>query len=357
MQGLNTDRYPEIMPLDAAAAPAVSIVLRTRNRPEFLTQALLDVGRQEFADIEVIIVNDGDDQDAVSDALSAVSEIAQKSVVVDRTGMKHGRARAANAGLRRARGEFIVLHDDDDTWAPDFLKDAVDYLRRHPLAAGIAAHTEVVITRLDPMSGQTSEQRLLLTPEARVVTIQDMVRENRITTHSLVFRSRLLDEIGYFDEELQAHEDWDFYLRLVAAATAAIELLPLPARAYWHHRPDAIGDASNSVFALDDVHLTEQERIRDAHLRRTVEREGLGGALHLAAEVQRLERRIGELSETNANNVAALSAQLADADAQMSRLLEAVNGVGLRVDAIGPLIVERTSFGSFVRRIRHLARR
>jgi GT2 family glycosyltransferase len=342
------------MPPDAAAAaPTVSIVLRTRNRPEFLVQALRDISSQDFTDLEVVIVNDGDDPLTAEAGVAAVPALLDKTRIVDRTQLEHGRARAANAGIRAARGELLVMHDDDDTWAPDFLTVTTKHLRAHPEAAAVSAHTEVVIHRSDPTTGEERIERLLLTPSLTAITIADMVRENRVTTHSLLYRASVHDEIGYFDETLVAHEDWDFYLRFIERYS--IDLLPLPARAFWHHRPEATGDAGNSVFLLDSDHEAARVLVRDRHLRASVARDGLGPALHLAAEMQSLEAEL----QSHRDALAELRETLAEANARLSRIEEQVGALpaalerlDMGISQLAPLVLERTSIGSFFRRAR-----
>lgn len=339
------------MPSDVAAAPTVSVVVRTRNRPTLLIDALRDIESQTFTDIEVVLVDDGDEAHAVDAAIAAVPGLAARIRVIDRTGEAHGRARAANAGLQAARGEFLVLHDDDDSWEPDFLAVAVEYLRTHPEARGVSAHTEVVVHRTDPATGEERLERLLLNPSMAAISIPDMVRENRVTTHSLLYRSVVHHEIGYLDETLIAHEDWDFYLRFIARYP--IELLPLPARAYWHHRPEATGDDGNSVFVLDSAHDAGRMRVRDNYLRASVAQIGLGPALHLAAETQALEAELQSQREALED----LRARMKQLESELAGVPGALQHLQASIDQIPPLVLERTSLSSLLRRARRKSRR
>lgn len=352
---------------DGSSSPTVSVIVRTRNRPALLAEALRDIEAQDYTDAEVIVVNDGDDAAAaVTAAAESVPGLSARLRIIDRTAERHGRALAANVGLRAARGEFLVLHDDDDTWAPDFLSVAVAQLRARPDAGAVSAHTEVVTHRTDPATGEERIERLLLNPTLSAITIEDMLRENRITTHSLLYRAQVHDTIGYLDESLVAHEDWDFYLRLIAHRP--IELLPLPARAYWHHRPEATGDEGNSVFVLDADHDAARERIRDRHLRASVQRDGLGPALHLAAEVHTLELALREQhDELRAQNeqFAAYRAEtsahlehLEHLEAQTAALSENLARMEAMVTALPRLVIKRTSISARLRRAgRRLTRR
>ncbi len=94
----------------------VSVVVRTKDRPEFLARALADVAAQSFVDWEIVVVNDGGDREA-TEAVVRNSAASSRTRVVD-TEMPHGRCAAANVGVGAARAAYVVLHDDDDRWEP-----------------------------------------------------------------------------------------------------------------------------------------------------------------------------------------------------------------------------------------------
>jgi glycosyltransferase involved in cell wall biosynthesis len=106
--------------------PTASIVIPTRSRPAYLEVALSSVIPQAArAEAEVIVVNDGDDPSTA--AVARRHDV--RVVAVERpSGVSAGR----NAGLRAARGDLIVLIDDDikaqPGWLDAFLSGAQTYL-------------------------------------------------------------------------------------------------------------------------------------------------------------------------------------------------------------------------------------
>lgn len=343
--------------VDPLPAPCVvSVVIRTRNRPRLLEEALKDVADQTFDGVEVVVVNDGDEVEPVAGVVDGFRARGGVATIIDRTTEIHGRAPAANAGLMATRGEFIVLHDDDDTWDPTFLTRTVSFLREHPRAAAVSAHTEVVIHHPNTDEGTETLERLLLTPDLTAITIPDMLRANRITTHSLLYRAWVHDEIGYFDESLEVHEDWDFYLRLIARHP--IELLPLPALVQWHHRPDATGDDRNSVFALRAEHAAAHHRLADERLRSTLSEGGWGAALHLASEMQRLDERLNALAEDDRRRADSARDLIGKLETQLGAIAESVRRLSNDLVAVQrslsqtqELVVARTSLGGLLARL------
>ncbi|MCI0393431.1 MAG: glycosyltransferase [Chloroflexi bacterium] len=109
-----------------AAAPLVSCIMPTRDRPDFALQAVRYFLRQDYPARELIIVDDS--RDAWDDQLPADSRIRLVKVAPGQSiGAKRNRA------CEEARGEIIAQWDDDDWYAPNRLSAQVA-----PLLAGAA---------------------------------------------------------------------------------------------------------------------------------------------------------------------------------------------------------------------------
>nr|NLD40617.1 glycosyltransferase [Actinomycetales bacterium] len=115
-------------PSDAVTVPSVAIVMRTKDRPILLSRAIDDVLSQSFRDWELIIVNDGGDPARVEELVSVREASAAGRIRVIHHHESLGMEAASNAAIRASASEFLAVHDDDDTWDPDFLHLTVDYL-------------------------------------------------------------------------------------------------------------------------------------------------------------------------------------------------------------------------------------
>ncbi|WP_373457687.1 glycosyltransferase family 2 protein [Microbacterium sp. SORGH_AS_0505] len=124
--------------------PDVSIIVRTKDRPDYLRRALADIAAQTLASWECIIVNDGGDPETVAGLVAARDDAFRARTTVIDSPESRGRWRSANAGVLAARAALLVLHDDDDTWNADFLQRATDYLDAHPTRAGVVSRIEIV---------------------------------------------------------------------------------------------------------------------------------------------------------------------------------------------------------------------
>jgi hypothetical protein len=204
-----------------------------------------------------------------------------------------GMQTASNAAIARCDSDFIVIHDDDDTWQPTFLARAVSYLDDNgwnPQLGGVVTLAQVVIEELDDDGELIPRRRFLFNEHLEHVTLTDLAVENRFPPISFVFRRQAFDAVGPFQEAAGPLGDWEFHLRLLSRFDIHVVREPL---ANYHHRPPDTTDAyGNSVHA--SIH-----RAKRAELVNNAVRIGSNGAVgdpvtHLLPLGDMQQRLIGE---------------------------------------------------------------
>ena len=110
--------------LTLSRRPLVSIVMPTYNRADTLERAVASVLAQDYAEWELIIVDDGstDRTPEILRALTADRRI--RSISTENCGA----ASARNQGLAAGQGEYIAYLDSDNSWRPDFLQTMIVFL-------------------------------------------------------------------------------------------------------------------------------------------------------------------------------------------------------------------------------------
>lgn len=189
--------------------PNVSVIVPTYNRGGQVRDALASVQAQTYQDLELIVVDDG--------STDGTAEVVQQFPGVHYVYQPNrGVSAARNRGVAVSSGELVAFLDSDDLWQPRKLATQVAFFAAHP-EAQICQTEEIWLrrgVRVNPhhkhrkMSGDIfarSLERCLVSPSA------------------VMLRRALFEQVGGFDENLPACEDYDLWLRI--AATLPVYLI------------------------------------------------------------------------------------------------------------------------------------
>lgn len=178
---------------------AVSVIIRTKDRPILLRDAVASIHANEYP-AEIVVVNDG----------GARPEVEGAKVIEH--GTSRGRSEAMNSGVRAATGTHIAFLDDDDLFYPEHLPSLVTAATS--IGGKAAWYTDAVSAFLRVGPSGTYEprarQRLFATDFDRDLLLVD----NFIPLTTLLVPRDLFLEAGGFDPEFDLFEDWDFLIRL-----------------------------------------------------------------------------------------------------------------------------------------------
>ena len=261
----------------AAGGGAVSILMRTRDRPILLARALSSVLAQTYADWHLRLVNDGGEVRPVDAITGEYAAAFAGRISVVHHPHSLGMEAASNTALAGSSGDFVCLHDDDDSWHPDFLAATTQFLREpaHARFAAVVTRTTFVFERLEA-GGIVVESRK---PDTRLAGQPDyatMLGRNQFPPISQLIRRTVVDAIGAFNEALPVLGDWDYNLRILRLGD--IGLLPRRLSYYHHRRADELAPYGNSVIAAAARHDEVRTLYRNSMMRRLAETspEGLG---------------------------------------------------------------------------------
>ena len=316
-------------------SPTVAVLVRTKDRPRFLRRALANIAEQTFTDYTVCVINDGGDESATRAILQAsplahlLEGDAPRLMLLTTSG---GNMEAAsNAGLAATDSEFVAIHDDDDLWAPEFLERTVGALR--------ASEALICSTRVVERYERETPEGEFEVYEERIFHdglpgfgLQFLYRTNRTVPIGILYRRRLHELVGFYDESLPVVGDWEFNLR--AAAVTEVLLVDEPL-AYWSLRPEADGAEANSVQRQAE-HARFDASVRARAIRDDLQSGGRPGPYlyqaHLMADLERrvidghdltresldLLRSLGERLERSEARQAAMDARQRELEARFA---------------------------------------
>jgi glycosyltransferase involved in cell wall biosynthesis len=190
----------------------VSVVIPTHNRATFLRDALQSVWDQTYQDFELIVVDDGSDDETPQVVAGCGDRLRYLS-------QEHrGVSAARNAGLAAATAPYLAFLDSDDIWAPEMLATSMDYMGTHPACSLVCSDFAVGESKdgSAPVNWKSGLGVRRARRLAQAAGFPELLDGNFVSLCSTVLRTSAAREVGGFDESLLYMEDWDLALRLAA---------------------------------------------------------------------------------------------------------------------------------------------
>ena len=269
---------------EARQLARVTIITRTRERPLMLRRCMASVLGQSFRDWLHVIVNDGGNPYVVDLLVAEHAARYQGRVHVIHSPVSVGMQNASNLGIGEAAGDYLVIHDDDDSWQPEFLRACVDFLDQHGDASpvqGVITHTIRVLEEINAEGAIEELAREDYMP-CKSIDLFAAGADNPYAPIAFVYRRAVHERIGLFDERFSVVGDWDFNLRFLQLFEVGVISQRL-ANYHWRHRSGGSTYANTVTDALE-VHLEKSTELRNHYLRMDLQQgqPGLGYLLNLA---------------------------------------------------------------------------
>ena len=181
----------------------VSVIIPTYNYRQFVLDAIESALSQSVSDLEIIVVDDGstdDTSNVIGPYKNRIKYIYQKNA---------GLSEARNTGIANSTGEFMQFLDADDILGKDSIHYQLKCFKHNP-----DVHMAICRNKLFEKIG----------PDGKPVPFDSwnlfkgnldlhLYYLNIAPPHAFLFRREAILETGWFDPQLKACEDYDFWLR------------------------------------------------------------------------------------------------------------------------------------------------
>lgn len=189
--------------------PLVTVICLCYNHARFLEGAVVSVVRQTWPNIELWVVDDA----STDNSRAVINDLLKKypQIKVHFNPVNRGHCRSFNQVFRQSRGDFIIDLAADDVLSPERVEKGVRELELAGEKYGVHFSDAIYINEQGEELGRHSEKYPHHTiPEGNLY--MELIRRYFICPPTLMFRRRVLETLGGYDEDLH-YEDFDVLIR------------------------------------------------------------------------------------------------------------------------------------------------
>jgi GT2 family glycosyltransferase len=183
--------------------PRVSIVTPSFNQAGFLEDTIRSVLRQDYPNLEYIIM-DGGSSDGSVDIIRRHGDLITCWI----SEPDQGQADAVNKGWQKSTGEILAFLNSDDLYLPGAVSSAVEYMRQHP-GIEIVHGNALYVTEDGTVFGVNIPPPF---------SVRRMLESCFVTQPTVFLRRSVFDRLGGLDETLTHSLDYEYWLRAIPTA-------------------------------------------------------------------------------------------------------------------------------------------
>lgn len=215
--------------------PLISVIIPTYNRQWAVGRAIASVLAQTFQDFELLIVDDGSEDETFSQVLQPLKD---PRVKIHRT-ENRGVSAARNFAVEKSQGQWLAFLDSDDEWKPEKLAEQWQAIKENPHWRWV--HTEEIWIR----NGQRVNPMTKHAKRGGDIFV-DALKLCCVSPSAVMIEKSLLQEAGSFREDFPVCEDYDLWLKLASLHEVGFVDKPLVVKKGGHE-----DQLSRRFFAMD----------------------------------------------------------------------------------------------------------
>lgn len=187
--------------------PIISVLMPVYNAGAFLKVGIDSILQQTYSDFELIIINDGSNDNSEQIILS----FKDPRIKYYKNEKNSGLIFTLNKGLKYCSGKFIARMDADDISLPDRFEKQINYIEKNPSLSGVGCHVSFINEKAAVIGTWKADELTATYLQIK----KHIVKENCIAHPSVMVRASILKEYQYNNNQ-QHIEDYDLWLRLFA---------------------------------------------------------------------------------------------------------------------------------------------
>ncbi|MEQ6341739.1 MAG: glycosyltransferase [Gammaproteobacteria bacterium] len=205
----------------------ISVIMPCYNTSTFVEEAVNSVMNQTYADVELIVVDDGSTDGSLDILQRLAAHHSQRLSLLFQN--HRGPYPARNLGLQHARGGYVAFLDADDYWAPDALEKLATTLDIHKADIAYCGWQNVGI-------GAPGTEPYIPPDYSQMDMAAEFLRSCPWPIHAALVRREAINAVNGFSERCFSAMDYDLWLRLYAHTQKIVRVPEVMAFYRWHDK-------------------------------------------------------------------------------------------------------------------------
>lgn len=186
----------------------ISVIMSVYNAEKYLAQSISSILNQTYKDFEFLIINDCSTDKSVKIIKEFLQDDNRIDLIDNR--IRLGLTKNLNRAIDQSKGELIARMDADDISEPDRFEKQASFLAENP-KIGVLGSCAIDI---DEEGNQIGERNVPITNEGIISTLYKV---NPMCHPSIMYRKKIIERIGLYDERYRVVQDYDLWFRCAAA--------------------------------------------------------------------------------------------------------------------------------------------
>jgi glycosyltransferase involved in cell wall biosynthesis len=242
--------------------PLISVIISAYNADKYLLESVNSILKQESANLELIIINDGS-TDNTPVLLNQIKESDSRVRIINQE--NKGLASSLNRGIQISKGDYIARMDADDIAVSSRLSSQLDFLENVKDIDIIGSYVEAF---------GDSKVRIWAFPETKEDCDAALLFLNPLAHPAVMFRRRILEDIGLYDLSFNYDQDYELWARASAShGISNLKNVLLKYRIHGNQMGSVFSKAERTnsqkrtqLFLLNEMGLTPSDEEMEIHL-------------------------------------------------------------------------------------------
>ncbi len=206
--------------------PLISVIMPCYNAEEYVSEAISSVINQSYANIELIIIDDGSSDNSYEICENFVAQENTRITLLKQE--NKGPYPARNYGLSRANGAYISFLDADDYWHKDCLMLLMQAIEDSGADVAYCGWQNV------GKGGPGSNEPYIPPEYEKGDVVKSFLKSCPWPIHAALIKANIIQQLGGFSERYFTSLDFDLWLRMTSATKKLVRVPEVLAFYRWH---------------------------------------------------------------------------------------------------------------------------